>query len=304
MIRMFLIQKILESGKHNIIVEVLKMANNFDREFDRAPALSDWLQNFAEQQLKNAGNADFFKKKNDLDAVEAMVSELRKRVGLDLINEETVKTAINKKEAEELVGGLGDGKKDSDFDPEQLEKGIEVEKEHSPDITIRKEIAKDHLMESDKYYDYLEKMEEEMDKEAKVDFVEHLVSLANSWEEIGNIKLAQKIDSLICKISEDLNSEEDIIKKHPKIEKFIKAIITTRGGFIDTPALLEMAIKTLSEIAPSLKLKEKDREVIREFIEKNKKETVKEKYNDVTEGVELTMSIQDAQENYDVFGKG
>ncbi len=280
------------------------MANNYDREHDRAPALSDWLQQFADQQLKNAGPADFFKKKNDLDAVEAMVSELRQRVGLDLLNEEPIKTADNQKTAEELVGGLGDGKKDSEFDPEQLEKGIEVEKEHTPDIAIRKEIAKDHLMEDDRYYDYLEKMEKEMDKEAKAVFLEHLVRLADVWEEMGNIKLAKKIDSLIYRVAEDVTSEDDILKKHPKLEEFIKVIVTTRGGFIDTPALLEMAIKTLMDIAPNIKLKEKDRGIIKDFIKKIKKETTKEKNNNIIEGIEYTMSIQDAQENYDVFGKG
>ena len=280
------------------------MSNFFDREFDRAPAMTDWLQQFAEQQLKNAGPADIFKKKNDLDAVEAMVSELRSRVGLDLINDETIKTATNQKTAEELVGGLGDGKKDSEFDPKQLEKGIEVEKEHTPNMAIRKEITKDHLTENDKYYDHLAKMEKEMDKEAKASFIPELVGLANAWEEMGNIKLAQKIDRLINKISEELESEDDFMKKHPKMENFIRTTVVSHGGFIDTPALMDTALKTLMDFAPNLKLKEKDKEAVKKFIEKIKKETVKEKTEEDIDGASAAMSIQDAQENYDVFGIG
>ena len=48
---------------------------------------------------------------------------------------------------------------DSEFDQEQLKKGIEVEKEHTDDIEIAKSIAKDHLSECKKYYVLLEKME-------------------------------------------------------------------------------------------------------------------------------------------------
>ena len=140
------------------------MTYYYDREYLQAPPLTDWLQSFADQQLKNSGNVDDIKKNNSLDAVEAMVSELRKRVGLDLINDETIKTASIKKSSEEKIkGGLGDGKKDSEFDNEQMEKGVEIEKEHSPNMQIRKEISKDHLTENDHYYDYLEEMEKKMD---------------------------------------------------------------------------------------------------------------------------------------------
>lgn len=66
---------------------------------------------------------------------------------------------------EAIPGGLAKGKADSDFDPAQIEKGIKVELEHTGDKDKAKEIAKDHLMENPKYYDYLEKMEEKADKE-------------------------------------------------------------------------------------------------------------------------------------------
>jgi hypothetical protein len=53
---------------------------------------------------------------------------------------------------ERLVGGLGDYRPDSDFDPVQLARGIKVEMEHTNDPQVAKEIAKDHLTEDKLYY--------------------------------------------------------------------------------------------------------------------------------------------------------
>jgi hypothetical protein len=50
---------------------------------------------------------------------------------------------------------------DEQFDAEQLNIGIQVEKEHTDDPEIAKEIAKDHLAECPKYYKFLDKMEKE-----------------------------------------------------------------------------------------------------------------------------------------------
>lgn len=55
---------------------------------------------------------------------------------------------------------------DNLFDKVQLEKGIDVEYEHTKEREIAKAIAKDHLMEGDNYYILLEKMEKEL-KEPK-----------------------------------------------------------------------------------------------------------------------------------------
>lgn len=51
---------------------------------------------------------------------------------------------------------------DSEFRPDQLAKGIEVEREHSESLPIRKAITKGHLVEFDNYYDPLAKMEDEL----------------------------------------------------------------------------------------------------------------------------------------------
>lgn len=55
--------------------------------------------------------------------------------------------------SEKLVGGLGDNKPDSEFNPDQLKVGIEDETgEHTPDPQVGKEIAKDHLSSDPDYY--------------------------------------------------------------------------------------------------------------------------------------------------------
>ena len=51
-----------------------------------------------------------------------------------------------------LKGGKGDNTDPNDLNQEQLNIGIEVEKEHSNDIKTRKKIAVDHLTEKPNYY--------------------------------------------------------------------------------------------------------------------------------------------------------
>jgi len=72
--------------------------------------------------------------------------------------------------SEKLKGGRADGKPDSKYDKKQIEKGIKVEREHSPDEEIRKEISLDHLEEIPDYYDRLDEMEEDAKKEKKFNF--------------------------------------------------------------------------------------------------------------------------------------
>ena len=71
---------------------------------------------------------------------------------------------------ERLRGGRADGKPDKKYDKKQIEKGVVVEREHSTENDIRKEIAKDHLEEIPDYYDRLDEMEEEAKKEKKFNY--------------------------------------------------------------------------------------------------------------------------------------
>lgn len=60
---------------------------------------------------------------------------------------------------DQLPGGLGDEKAPSDFDQDQLKKGVKVELEHTDDPLTALEISVDHLTENPQYYDLLETIE-------------------------------------------------------------------------------------------------------------------------------------------------
>jgi hypothetical protein len=62
-----------------------------------------------------------------------------------------------------LKGGLADDKTPQDFDQEALFKGWKVEKEHTSDDSLAIEIAMDHLIEKENYYNLLEKIENKSD---------------------------------------------------------------------------------------------------------------------------------------------
>jgi len=74
-------------------------------------------------------------------------------------------------ESNKLKGGLADKMSISDIAKKhdtsvvtiknQVKKGIKVEKEHTKDGKVAKEIAKDHEAEDPKYYDHLSKMEKQ-----------------------------------------------------------------------------------------------------------------------------------------------
>ena len=70
--------------------------------------------------------------------------------------------------AEEIPGGLAEGKPDSKYPKTQLRMGTKVEKEHTGDKAKAKEIAKDHLEEDKKYYTKLKKIEGGSHKTATV----------------------------------------------------------------------------------------------------------------------------------------
>jgi len=61
---------------------------------------------------------------------------------------------------DKLPGGFADGKKPSDFEHSQVERGKDVEFEHTDDADTAREIAMDHLEEHKDYYSGLKHMEE------------------------------------------------------------------------------------------------------------------------------------------------
>lgn len=74
-----------------------------------------------------------------------------------------------------IKGGIGDDLDMSLISDDELESGIEVESEHSPDIAVQKDIVKDHEFEAiemtgkPNYYKYLEEMENKMKEDGEVD---------------------------------------------------------------------------------------------------------------------------------------
>jgi hypothetical protein len=66
-----------------------------------------------------------------------------------------------KRHRDRMPGGLADKSKPSEFDPDQLRMGIDVEMEHTKDRSIAREIAMDHLKEDPRYYTKLKKIHKE-----------------------------------------------------------------------------------------------------------------------------------------------
>lgn len=78
-----------------------------------------------------------------------------------------------------LPGGLADDKKPEDFNPKELAAGAKVEREHTSDPHLQKEIAMDHMTEFHKgYYPSLEKMEGELKKKQASAFSDELSKIA------------------------------------------------------------------------------------------------------------------------------
>jgi len=77
------------------------MTNNKYYDYERAKPMPDWLKDFAEKELRKDANPlddikNLFQMKQNLNAVEDKVSELRNRVGLNLVEgeeEQNIKTA-------------------------------------------------------------------------------------------------------------------------------------------------------------------------------------------------------------------
>lgn len=76
-----------------------------------------------------------------------------------LLEEEGEKKIYPDRVRDALPGGLADKHDPSEFDQEQLMKGIHVEFEHTKDVLLALEISMDHLVENPYYYTDLEKIE-------------------------------------------------------------------------------------------------------------------------------------------------
>jgi len=109
---------------------------------------------------------------------------------------------------DKVPGGLGQFTSPGDVDAKELEKGISVEYEHTPNTDIAQDIALDHLTEISDYYTRLEKMEEESKEEGSFkdidkvcNLIYNLIKIATKLDEKGLYKEADEIDELISKAS-------------------------------------------------------------------------------------------------------
>ena len=79
-------------------------------------------------------------------------------------NKDAIMKSKAKKAKELIPYGRAKGMKPSDFDPNQIEKGKEIELEHTNNPNLAREIAMDHLTEIPNYYTHLEEMEQKAKK--------------------------------------------------------------------------------------------------------------------------------------------
>jgi hypothetical protein len=83
--------------------------------------------------------------------------ELAKKLGISV----SKLKGLSDKELQSILQNLGfhDFTPNSKFNKHQLEKGVKIEREHTNSDLVAILIAKDHVSEDPKYYDKLEKIE-------------------------------------------------------------------------------------------------------------------------------------------------
>ena len=82
-----------------------------------------------------------------------------------------IRSIVRESVEERIPGGLSSGKSQKDIADHhgvsiwlikrQLRKGTDVEREHTSDEAVAREIATDHVWEDPEYYDKLEKIEKD-----------------------------------------------------------------------------------------------------------------------------------------------
>lgn len=112
------------------------------------------------QNVRKMGRPGFL---SESDAFQKLKKEIPQQAAQqrDLIKTDKEKKKGGEKKAAEdkIPGGLADHAPDSGFAAKGLRKGQKVEREHTSDPELAKEIAKDHLTEDPAYYDKLQKIE-------------------------------------------------------------------------------------------------------------------------------------------------
>lgn len=120
----------------------------------------DVIRNIWSSLKNQTYNAMYDKFSNNINNT-PVYAELSRRYPTLSKDREFVSSVVLKEETRQfkdrIKGGLADRKQPTDFDEEELIKGIKVEMEHTDNMLIAKEIAMDHLMEDPFYYKKLQK---------------------------------------------------------------------------------------------------------------------------------------------------
>jgi len=103
---------------------------------------------------------------------DVFVSRYNKEEQLAAEKQYRVNRGIEKDSAVENIIGKHNDIPDDQFDPEQLQLGIETEMEHTDSDEVAKSIAKDHLSEYQFYYSYLQLAEQIMEKNIALDQIQ------------------------------------------------------------------------------------------------------------------------------------
>ena len=125
----------------------------------------------------------------------------------------------------DFINGGKDEEEPGEYSQDQLEKGTEVEKEHTDNDLIAQRIVKDHLVENPRYYDYLEDMENKMKKEGSC-------SLASKAKKIKKDKLKKKVKMAGGPGSGTDQSSKKILSKFKELGKSPIISIGTRAIFM------------------------------------------------------------------------
>lgn len=257
--------------------------------------LANWLEEFIDRKLSGTTTDDINSILNT-NSVEAMVQQLRDRVGLDLV-----------KEGEDfLSGGKSDNQPDKKYDKEQLEKGTKVEMEHTDNKEIAKEVAKDHLEESEdfkdgnggKYYDRLEKLENKIKEKNSAEAVLNLIKFSNELEKSGLIEQSKKVDLKIKKICEELEivSLPSEFKNIPNLEKMIGDIASFYKGETSVQSIIDKLRKEYNSDFSSPELKK----YIFSILKKERPDSFK---NQKGEGFRAPLNItpEDVKQDLKIF---
>lgn len=253
------------------------------RDYQYQPALMpNWIKEFADNHLEKEANPhdniqNIFKMRNDLDAVEEKVSELRQRVGLDLLdNQKVAEEEEEKKIAQRIVQltRLANYLDDTanftlaEYVDEEIRKLAELEKVSAPDLEewkndwkaerfvkeLKPSLVKDWRVDEDDDFYYLQALT--VEPWSVHGFQPEGAEAEYTWKEVDKKSKKHDLDTtdLPSTDLEDIEFADDkkdkvpkILKKKERVKKLIDNVVKSRGGHISPAAILHMIEKTLQE---------------------------------------------------------